>query len=188
MITTDILFWFSFRSEIHLHCISFQKHLMGRFRSPRETKNKLQKTKAFFAILLFCVNLSIIILGVVTQPSETPTFILGWLIVNGLLYTSFYMSMKLAYKELIPPVVYALAVLALVFWIPALYLFVQKAKDTSLTPAQSRAKNEECLISMFDKHDIWHFLSGAGLLTVFLILLVIDDGIAEVPYDKIPTF
>ena len=41
---------------------------------------------------------------------------------------------------------------------------------------------------MFDKHDIWHFLSGAGLLTVFLILLVIDDGIAEVPYDKIPTF
>ena len=81
-----------------------------------------------------------------------------------------------------------LAVLALVFWIPALYLFVQKAKDTSLTPAQSRAKNEECLISMFDKHDIWHFLSGAGLLTVFLILLVIDDGIAEVPYDKIPTF
>lgn len=42
----------------------------------------------------------------------------------------------------------------------------------------SRKLNRECLfLNFFDKHDIWHFLGGAGLFFAFLFILTIDDDI-----------
>ena len=135
------------------------------------------------------INITLIILGNTTQGiGDVPTFILGGCLINCLVYTVFYISMKIAHGEYIPKVLIGLAIISLAFWIPALWLFVQKAKDTTTTPALSRNVNEECMFSMYDKHDMWHFLSGGGLFTLFLILLVMDDGIADVPIKDIAIF
>ena len=78
-----------------------------------------------------------------------------------------------------------------------LFLF-QKEKTTALLPAESRyflssiifyrvmsimplllrKLNKECnWLNFFDSHDIWHFLSGAGLFFEFMFILTIDDDV-----------
>uniref|UniRef100_A0A1X7SFU5 Uncharacterized protein n=1 Tax=Amphimedon queenslandica TaxID=400682 RepID=A0A1X7SFU5_AMPQE len=38
------------------------------------------------------------------------------------------------------------------------------------TPAASRSLNHKCvLLEFYDYHDIWHFLSAAGMFFAFLI-------------------
>ena len=41
---------------------------------------------------------------------------------------------------------------------------------------------------MYDHHDIWHFFSATGLFFNFLMLLLLDDGIDQVPTDEINIF
>ena len=74
-------------------------------------------------------------------------------------------------------------------WIPALYFFKETDKSTSVTPAQSRNLNVECIWGdLYDHHDIWHFFSAAGLFFSFILLLVFDDGIDHVPRNRIFIF
>ena len=96
--------------------------------------------------------------------------------------------MKIVHKEPIPTIGYVLAIMAIACWIPALNYFNSKQKTTMVSPSVSRDMNEECTIGIFDKHDLWHFLSAAGLFLNFLFLLVIDDGIMDRPRNEIPIF
>ena len=74
-------------------------------------------------------------------------------------------------------------------WIPALYFFKETDKSTNVTPAQSRNLNVECILGdLYDHHDIWHFFSAAGLFFSFILLLVFDDGIDQVPRNRIFIF
>ena len=72
--------------------------------------------------------------------------------------------------------------------IPAGLLFTQKAKTTRVTPALSRDMNQVCLVGMFDSHDLWHFISAFALFSFFLLLIVIDDGVADIPRNEIHVF
>ncbi len=106
-----------------------------------------------------------------------------------MVYFLYYVSMKLIKKEKIPPFAIGTTILALICWIPAFYFFVTASKSTEVSPAESRNLNAACLISdLYDTHDIWHFLSAAGLFFNFVLLLVLDDGIAHVPRNKISIF
>ena len=96
--------------------------------------------------------------------------------------------MKIVHKEPIPIFAYILSVLSIICWIPAIMLFMSKEKTTKVSPALSRDMNRPCTIGIFDKHDLWHFLSAAGLFLNFLLLLIIDDGIAYQPRTEIPVF
>ena len=49
-------------------------------------------------------------------------------------------------------------------------------------------KSDCRLFHFYDNHDIWHFLSAGSLFLGFMILLTIDDDLAETPRDKIPVF
>ena len=40
----------------------------------------------------------------------------------------------------------------------------------------------------FFRHDIWHFLGGAGLFFAFMCLLTIDEDIKYKKRTKIPVF
>ena len=62
------------------------------------------------------------------------------------------------------------------------------AKSTNLSPAFSRDLNMPCEISIFDTHDLWHFLSAGFLFFSFLLLLVLDDGIVEQKRTQIRIF
>uniref|UniRef100_A0AAZ3S977 SID1 transmembrane family member 2 n=1 Tax=Oncorhynchus tshawytscha TaxID=74940 RepID=A0AAZ3S977_ONCTS len=65
----------------------------------------------------------------------------------------------------------------------AFYIIMKK------TPAESREHNRDCIVlSFFDDHDIWHFLSSIAMFGSFLVLLTMDDDLDNVQRDKIFVF
>ena len=57
------------------------------------------------------------------------------------------------------------------------------------TPAQSRNQNKQCdILEFYDYHDIWHFLSAAGMFFCFMLLLTLDEGLAEEETQSIVVF
>ena len=140
------------------------------------------------ASLVNGVNFLLILYGAISRP-DISSYLLYVFIANLMVYTTYYITMKLVNKETITvkPILYA--VVAVVCWIPALYYFNQVQYSSLLTPAESRNINEECVIgNLSDNHDIWHMLSAAGLFFTFLMLMTLDDGLFHVPREKIPIF
>ena len=117
------------------------------------------------------------------------SFLLGILIINLMLYTVFYILMKLRHGERITkqPLVYI--ILSCFTWAGAMYFFLNKSTSWILPPAASRRLNTECkLFNFYDNHDIWHFLSATSLFLSFMILLTLDDDLTEKPRERIPVF
>jgi len=117
------------------------------------------------------------------------SYLLYIFIGNLLLYTSFYILMKLRYGEKITkqPATYLL--LSWVSWAGAIWFFVNKSTSWFLSPAESRRLNTECeLFHFYDNHDIWHFLSATSLFLNFMMLLTIDDDLHLKPREQIPVF
>ena len=80
-------------------------------------------------------------------------------------------------------------VVSLLCWAPGLYFFRTVEKSTERTPAESRNLNHTCrIVDFYDYHDIWHFLSGVALFFNFMMLLTLDEGLANMPTDKIKIF
>ena len=65
--------------------------------------------------------------------------------------------------------------MSLGFMLGACYFFAKELKTSAGTPAESRNKNADCALLIFDNHDIWHFLSAAGLYQHFMFLLTLED-------------
>ena len=158
------------------------------------------------------------------EGGDFASFLLGVLIINLLLYTSFYIVMKLRCGERITrqPATYIL--LSWATWAGAMYFFLNKSTSWVLSPAASRHLNTDCKLFHFyggntdhrytgfssvclsvgsgfifsdnidvnvsspDNHDIWHFLSATSLFLSFMILLTLDDDLAEKPRREIPVF
>ena len=117
------------------------------------------------------------------------SFLLFVLIINLLLYTSFYILMKLRHGERITrqPAVYIL--ISTITWAGAMYFFINKSTSWVLSPAASRHLNSECrFLNFYDNHDIWHFLSATSLFLNFMMLLTIDDDLHLKPREQIPVF
>ena len=134
------------------------------------------------------MNFGVLIFGYVKDFDEISTFFLMIFVMNLMLYFFFYCLMKIIKKEPMKLIGYYLAFFVLLFLLPGGYLFTDKEKTTVTTPALSRNMNKECIFMIFSGHDLWHFLSSAGLFFIFLFLLVIDDGIADWPQENICVF
>ena len=53
----------------------------------------------------------------------------------------------------------------LIFLLLVLFLLTPQ-----LTPSESRALNKPCLVmSFYDSHDVWHFLSAGALFLAFMV-------------------
>ena len=142
----------------------------------------------FVAVFNF-LNWGMAIFGIVTHPADFDTFLLTISISNVMLYTVYYVSMKIRHKERIHPLAVLLVIIAAGFWASAFFFFVEHQTTWQLTPAESRNLNKPCILfNFFDAHDVWHFLSAFALFSSFLILLVIDDEIMLQPRDRIPVF
>ena len=123
------------------------------------------------------------------QGSDFASFLLGILIINLLLYTKFYLVMKLRHGEriLMQPLFYI--IVSLLTWAGALYFFINASTSWVLPPAESRHLNKECVMfNFYDSHDIWHFLSALSLFLSYMILLCLDDDLTNTPREKIPVF
>ncbi|XP_075988720.1 SID1 transmembrane family member 1-like isoform X2 [Anticarsia gemmatalis] len=102
--------------------------------------------------------------------------LLAILMGNAILYTMFYIVMKLVHRERIAPYTWLYFVLAHVAWFTALNMFLSSNTKWSQTPAQSRRHNGACTsLQLFDSHDEWHVTSAAAMFLSFNMLLTVDD-------------
>ncbi|XP_033223305.1 SID1 transmembrane family member 1-like [Belonocnema kinseyi] len=140
-------------------------------------------------IMANLANLGLAIFGNMHHEKDFATYLLAVLMSNLLLYTFFYIVMKLCYKERILPQPALYITLSFLTWSSALYFFINKTISWALTPAQSRMYNRPCLLfNFFDSHDIWHFLSALAMFFSFMVLLTLDDDLTDVHRSQIPVF
>ena len=124
-----------------------------------------------------------------TVTSDFASHLLTVFILNVLLYTSFYIVMKLRHGERLglQPSLYLL--FSMMSWCGAGYFFFNTSTSWYRVPAQSRALNMECeLLHFYDNHDIWHFLSAAGLFFCFMLLITLDEGLLDTDTQSILVF
>ncbi|KAF7404761.1 hypothetical protein HZH66_003667 [Vespula vulgaris] len=203
-------FWAIFTTTHLFACLNLtaQIYYMGRWRCNRGLFTRVFQTLKHdarcgvtylfrplyagrFAMLVVAnlCNIGLSVYGNLYHEKNFATFLLAILMSNLILYTLFYIIMKLCHKEkiLLKPLMYI--ILAVLFWAAALYFFIHKTISWNLTPAQSRLFNKPCiLLNFFDSHDIWHFLSAFAMFFSFMILLTLDDDLVDVHRSQIPVF
>ncbi|XP_039276620.1 SID1 transmembrane family member 2 [Nilaparvata lugens] len=172
------------------HSQNIKKIIISKIRSGRENycRPKYPSRMALLVLGNVC-NWALIASGLFFHMGDFATYLLAILLCNLLIYFSFYIIMKLILGEkiLFQPLIYT--VLALISWAAAGYFFYHKTISWKLTPAQSRTFNRPCvLFDFYDNHDIWHFLSAVSMFFSFMVLLTLDDDIANVDRSLIPVF
>ncbi|KYQ59051.1 SID1 transmembrane family member 1 [Trachymyrmex zeteki] len=149
----------------------------------------LYPARFIMLVLANLCNVGLAVFGNMYQQGNFATFLLAILMSNLILYTFFYIMMKLCHREKILPTPAIYIFLSILFWGAAMYFFVNKTISWALTPAQSRLYNKPCaLLNFFDSHDIWHFLSALAMFFSFMVLLTLDDDLTDVHRSQIPVF
>ena len=152
-------------------------------------KGRNVKGKTIFVICAIIANFLLILAYTITFAKiKMPDFILFAFIGNLMLYFGYYCTMKHVNHERMSLTVYILIISFMACCIPAYLLFTDKAKTTNVSHAASRNMNQDCIIGMYDSHDLWHFLSALALFSFSMLLVVIDDDVAEIPRNQIAVF
>ncbi|XP_030041025.2 SID1 transmembrane family member 1 [Manduca sexta] len=148
-----------------------------------------QGARAALLAVANILNWSFAIYEIIEHNKDFARQLLAILMGNAILYTMFYVIMKLVNRERIPLHTWAYAVTAHVAWFTALKFFLDSKTKWSETPAQSRRHNAPCSsLRFYDSHDIWHGASAAALYLSFNMLLTMDDALLNTPRESIPTF
>ena len=138
---------------------------------------KKEIPKLILLVILNCFTLGTYLWAIITQANFTD-WVLGLIIVNMLLYFCYYLIQKLIHREKISSILWCWIIIDLIIVILSLLFYVKTSTNTFLSPEQSRALNEPCIIfSYFDYHDVWHILSATGLFIFMIIVLFLDSNI-----------
>ncbi|XP_058490245.1 SID1 transmembrane family member 2 isoform X4 [Solea solea] len=203
----NTVFWIVF-SVIHILAtllLSTQLYYMGRWRldsgvmrrmiyiiytdSIRQCSGPMYVDRMVLLVMGNIVNWSLAAYGLIERPNDFASYLLAIAICNLLLYFAFYIIMKLRSGERIQCLALVCILFTAVVWGFALFFFFHGLSTWQKTPAESREHNRDCiLLSFFDDHDIWHFLSSIALFGSFLVLLTLDDDLDTVQRDKIYVF
>lgn len=203
----NLVFWIVF-SVIHILAtlfLSTQLYYMGRWRLDsgilrrvvyiiytdciRQCSGPMYIDRMVLLVMGNIVNWSLAAYGLIERPNDFASYLLAIAICNLLLYFAFYIIMKLRSGERIQCLALVCILFTAVVWGFALFFFFQGLSTWQKTPAESRDHNRECiLLSFFDDHDIWHFLSSIAMFGSFLVLLTMDDDLDTVQRDKIFVF
>ncbi|KAL4647297.1 SID1 transmembrane family member 2 isoform X6 [Arapaima gigas] len=203
----NTVFWIVF-SVIHIMAtllLSIQLYYMGRWRLDsgilrrmlyviytdcvRQCSGPMYIDRMVLLVMGNIVNWSLAAYGLIERPNDFASYLLAIAICNLLLYFAFYIIMKLRSNERIQCLALVCIIFTAVVWGFALFFFFQGLSTWQKTPAESREHNRDCiLLSFFDDHDIWHFLSSIAMFGSFLVLLTMDDDLDTVQRDKIYVF
>uniref|UniRef100_A0A7N8XBJ5 SID1 transmembrane family, member 2 n=1 Tax=Mastacembelus armatus TaxID=205130 RepID=A0A7N8XBJ5_9TELE len=203
----NTVFWIVF-SVIHILAtllLSTQLYYMGRWRLDsgilrrmvyviytdciRQCSGPMYIDRMVLIVMGNIVNWCLAAYGLIERPNDFASYLLAIAICNLLLYFAFYIIMKLRSGERIQCLALVCILFTAVVWGFALYFFFQGLSTWQKTPAESREHNRDCiLLSFFDDHDIWHFLSSIAMFGSFLVLLTMDDDLDTVQRDKIYVF
>ncbi|XP_054649326.1 SID1 transmembrane family member 2 isoform X3 [Dunckerocampus dactyliophorus] len=178
----NTVFWIIF-SVIHILAtllLSTQLYYMGRWRLDsgvlrrmvyivytdciRQCSGPMYIDRMVLLVVGNIVNWSLAAYGLIERPNDFASYLLAIAICNLLLYFAFYIIMKLRSGERIQCLALVCILFTAVVWGFALYFFFQGLSTWQKTPAESREHNRDCiLLSFFDDHDIWHFLSSIAM-------------------------
>ncbi|XP_045025828.1 SID1 transmembrane family member 1 isoform X2 [Daphnia magna] len=162
--------------------IDFQTGLSNWFRP-------IYADRMFLLLIGNLANVGLSIYGLTERPKDFASYMLTIFITNLMLYTSFYIIMKLRHGEKILCQAVFYICFASVSGGAAMYFFINKAWTWRKRAAESRVLNQECtILNFYDSHDIWHFLSAASMFFSFMTLLTLDDDLTYIPRDRIPVF
>uniref|UniRef100_A0A8D2ZEA8 SID1 transmembrane family member 2 n=1 Tax=Scophthalmus maximus TaxID=52904 RepID=A0A8D2ZEA8_SCOMX len=173
----NTVFWIVF-SVIHILAtllLSTQLYYMGRWRldsgvlrrmvniiytdSIRQCSGPMYIDRMVLLVMGNIVNWSLAAYGLIERPNDFASYLLAIGICNLLLYFAFYIIMKVSVTQ------------------------------THNSFIHSFIHSLDCiLLSFFDDHDIWHFLSSIAMFGSFLVLLTMDDDLDTVQRDKIYVF
>ncbi|CAG9856719.1 unnamed protein product [Phyllotreta striolata] len=152
----------------------------------------IRKTRFLLLVLANVANYSMLVVGLLLYNSnftDFGTFLLGLLMGNAIIHTVFYTSMKLVNHEKMCPEAICYGLLSIGVWVWSSIYFFDAATLWTVTPAESRQWNQDCvLFEFFDKHDVWHLLSAPALYFTFMYLMVLDDDIIDKKHMDIPVF
>ncbi|XP_071216569.1 SID1 transmembrane family member 2-like isoform X1 [Salvelinus alpinus] len=203
----NMVFWIVF-SVLHILAtmlLSTQLYYMGRWRLNsgilrrivyviytdciRQCSGPMYIDRMVLLVMGNIVNWSLAAYGLLKTPNDFASYLLAIAICNLLLYFAFYIIMKLRSGERIQCMAMVCILFTAVVWGFALFFFFQGLSTWQKTPAESREHNRDCIVlSFFDDHDIWHFLSSIAMFGSFLVLLTMDDDLDNVQRDKIFVF
>jgi len=153
--------------------------------------NKIRPLLIFISATCFInVGLCIFFAWKASQKDVTASnFLLYLFIINMAIYLAYYIAMKIISGEKLSQLALWYLVLANLCSIPAMWFFVNKEKNSNVSPAESREVNQACTwLDFYDGHDIWHFLGGAGVFFVFMFIITIDDDIKYKDRNTITVF
>ncbi|KAM9453708.1 SID1 transmembrane family member 2-like isoform 2-T2 [Salvelinus alpinus] len=203
----NMVFWIVF-SVLHILAtmlLSTQLYYMGRWRLNsgilrrivyviytdciRQCSGPMYIDRMVLLVMGNIVNWSLAAYGLLKTPNDFASYLLAIAICNLLLYFAFYIIMKLRSGERIQCMAMVCILFTAVVWGFALFFFFQGLSTWQKTPTESREHNRDCIVlSFFDDHDIWHFLSSIAMFGSFLVLLTMDDDLDNVQRDKIFVF
>jgi hypothetical protein len=144
--------------------------------------------KLILLVILNCFTLGTYLWAVITQANFTD-WVLGLIIINMLLYFCYYLIQKIIHREHISFIIWCWIVIDLIIVILSLVFYVKTSTNTFLSPEQSRALNEPCIIfNYFDYHDVWHILSATGLFIFMTIVFFLDSNIAGIVESNVNIF
>ncbi|XP_052749111.1 SID1 transmembrane family member 1-like [Galleria mellonella] len=146
-------------------------------------------TRAILLALANLANWALAAYGLYEHKKDFARHLLAILMGNTILYTLFYIVMKLVHRERVPVYCWLYLASAHAAWFYALNLFLDSKTKWSETPAQSRRHNAQCTVLQFyDSHDAWHVASAVALYLSFNALLTVDDNLRNTPKHQIPVF
>ncbi|KAL0272189.1 UNVERIFIED_CONTAM: hypothetical protein PYX00_005265 [Menopon gallinae] len=206
MFVNTPMFWFVF-TTVHISTVlylSTQIYYIGKLNFGIKACARYLKETRFTDLLFskpiyptrFCLifminicNLIIAICALLIGVKDVASYLLVIFIANLMLYTTFYIIMKIVSGEKILLQTILYIILSIICWCAALYYFFNKTISWKKPPSESRMYNKPCaLFGFYDNHDIWHFLSSSGLFFSFLMLLTLDDDLIFTHRSKIPVF
>ena len=167
-----------------------QYALLRRSLAPSERAAAVREKTAMAVFLAaeICFLVVMAVAGPVLSLEFFP-WALSMEVVTFVLYLCYYVYQKLLSHESIPNWLVVMVMSNLALWLVAFKLYAVKVLDYRLTPAQSEAMNEPCVLwNYFDVHDCWHFVSSAALFLHQLIMFLVDSDLSKTPRKDIAAF
>lgn len=159
--------------------------------NPADIRDKVRFYSLVFANMLsWVIIIGSAVDGVVSGVSRNfSTVTLGVIIVNFFMYLGYYLFMKRRSGENTRWYIWVLFVAMMILWVVAVFFFEIAVTNKFLTFQESMLLNKPCvLFHYFDYHDIWHFLSALGLVSVMLLVYLMDVDLHDVPRTEIAVF
>jgi len=143
-----------------------------------KTQRSQARPRLVCLIIIGLINVALCLYFGISATPGTSNYLLAIFFLNLTLYGCYYCAMKIINGEKIKAIPLVYANLGLICFLPSLYFFTKKEKNTEISPSESRDMNIGCqLLDFYDGHDIWHFLGGAGVFFAFLCIFNLDEDV-----------